>query len=481
MGSSGASADLGDVRVVPAADADSIVTRVCCSLLWWRRAGSPSREKSTQRPVAEETKKRRSTLAQDRADLRARMQTARQTIVARKLGKGGGALDSVEEEESVNMGAVYTFPGEYDWSRSTRDNFQIPPDATNVGFTPPYASIRKALDEEYHGRYTRERQSLQDLLVDHMVSVCGPPQRRPWLVFTAGAMGAGKSRTMTWLSDQGIFPLSQVVQIDPDLFKTALPEWPGYVRREALMAGYHTRQESGMLCEIAQEVAMRDSRHIWVDGSLRDGAWYASVFQRIQKEHPHYRIAIFHVTAEDSVVFDRALRRAQATGRHVPRDEIEDSLRRVPVAVELLSPHARFVATIDNTESVPCLIRWLDNGGPRRWVETAPASAPDAGAAEAAAQAGPQSPFSPPSRYSMRSDRNAEEVSSRNLGALDEAWDAIRQRFAFECDSKVKRARTLSQLLLSRRASSSGMIAVSRENLAADKPPVPARFASAGV
>ncbi len=103
------------------------------------------------------------------------------------------------------------------------------------------------------------------------------------------------------------------------------------------------------------------------------------------------------------------------------------------------------------------------------------------GAAEAAAQAGPQSPFSPPSRYSMRSDRNAEEVSSRNLGALDEAWDAIRQRFAFECDSKVKRARTLSQLLLSRRASSSGMIAVSRENLAADKPPVPARFASAGV
>ena len=87
------------------------------------------------------------------------------------------------------------------------------------------------------------------------------------------AQGAGKSRTMTWMSDAGIFPLDEVVTIDPDLFKAALPEWDEYVKRDALKAGSHTRQESGLCCEIAQEEALRDRKHLWVDGSLRDGAW----------------------------------------------------------------------------------------------------------------------------------------------------------------------------------------------------------------
>jgi hypothetical protein len=64
----------------------------------------------------------------------------------------------------------------------------------------------------------------------------------------------------------GIFPLSQVVQIDPDLFKAAMPEWEQYVKRDALTAGRHTRHESGMCCEVAQEAAMQASKHLWLDG-----------------------------------------------------------------------------------------------------------------------------------------------------------------------------------------------------------------------
>ena len=67
---------------------------------------------------------------------------------------------------------------------------------------------------------------------------------------------------MTWMSDERIFPLSEVATIDPDLFKTALPEWEEYVRRDALTAGFHTRQESGLCCEIAQEQALRHRKHL---------------------------------------------------------------------------------------------------------------------------------------------------------------------------------------------------------------------------
>ena len=85
-------------------------------------------------------------------------------------------------------------------------------------------------------------------------------------------MGAGKSRTMTWLSENAIFPLSQVVAIDADLFKTALPEWDEYVRRDALSAGSHTRHESGLCCEIAQEAALRQEQAwLWVGLGLGIG------------------------------------------------------------------------------------------------------------------------------------------------------------------------------------------------------------------
>ena len=46
---------------------------------------------------------------------------------------------------------------------------------------------------------------------------------------------------------------------------------------------------------------MAERKHVWVDGSLRDGAWYTHVFKRIKREHPQYSIAIFHVTASRQV------------------------------------------------------------------------------------------------------------------------------------------------------------------------------------
>ena len=162
-----------------------------------------------------------------------------------------------------------------------------------------------------------------------------PAQPKPWIVFTAGAMGAGKSRTFSWMSERGIFPLKNVVQIDADLFKLALPEWGGYVQRCPLDAGYHTRKESGYLVEVAQELALRERKHVWVDGSLRDGFWYQQVFRQIKEAHPAYRIAIFHVTASKEAIFERVKRRAAETGRHVPEEEIVDSINRVPLSVQV--------------------------------------------------------------------------------------------------------------------------------------------------
>ena len=283
-------------------------------------------------------------LGADRAELRNRLSLVHVPTAA--------SQPAASEPEAVVEG--------FDWSKSTRDNFQCDPRSSAYGqYQEAYRDIRCDLDHAYHGVYTLERQAVQDALVEEVLAE-GVAEGAPWVVFTAGAMGAGKSRTMSWLSENRIFPLSQVVQVDADLFKAALPEWEGYVARDPMSAGFHTRQESGMCCEIAQEAAMRAGRHLWVDGSLRDGAWYVSVFQKIRRTHPEYRIAIFHITASKDLVVERARQRGQATGRHVPMSEILDSMQRVPAAVELLSPYTNFVATIDNSSDVPRLVHWAD-------------------------------------------------------------------------------------------------------------------------
>ena len=124
---------------------------------------------------------------------------------------------------------------------------------------------------------------------------------------------------------------------------------------------------------------MRERKHVWVDGSLRDGEWYCKVFQRIAEEHPAYQIAIFHVTAEEEEVKRRAAARAEVTGRVVPLEEILDSVRRVPQTVDLLTPLSSFVATIDNTAGEPRFAKWVDTvnqteatapaGGECLWME----------------------------------------------------------------------------------------------------------------
>jgi hypothetical protein len=65
-------------------------------------------------------------------------------------------------------------------------------------------------------------------------------------------MGAGKGHTLAWMSKTGFFPLESLVRIDPDMFRTLLPEWPQYVAHAPLDAGTLTHKEAGFIQEIAQ-------------------------------------------------------------------------------------------------------------------------------------------------------------------------------------------------------------------------------------
>lgn len=132
-------------------------------------------------------------------------------------------------------------------------------------FYGPYAYLRKTLDYTYHKNYKRERQVLQDAIIHDTMNtieltdvngdVCSTPTE-PFLVFTAGAMGAGKSYTIHHLQRKGRFPLMAFVRVDPDEIRRHLPEFQIYVDHNPSTAGELTRKESGYIAEIMTLAAL---------------------------------------------------------------------------------------------------------------------------------------------------------------------------------------------------------------------------------
>mmetsp|Transcript_20042 Transcript_20042/g.47142 ORF Transcript_20042/g.47142 Transcript_20042/m.47142 type:complete len:442 (+) Transcript_20042:88-1413(+) len=265
----------------------------------------------------------------------------------------------VARQLSVDLGETAVPSPNYDYTVPTHLAHRAPEGREVVG---RFASIREGLDFDYHGCYTVERQKLQDVVIGDAAGT-GTQKESPWAIFTAGAMGAGKGHVMDWLCEQGYFPLPDVVTIDMDRFRCELPEWGGYLERNPGTAGYMTHRESGYMMEIAQVAAMDTRKNVWIDGSLRDSTWYSQVFQRMRRDWPHYRIAIFHVMAPWEAVVARAESRAKKTGREVPEVELRASFEQVPSSVECLEPLADFTAHIENAD-VPRLVSMLILGDP---------------------------------------------------------------------------------------------------------------------
>jgi len=193
---------------------------------------------------------------------------------------------------------------------------------------------------------------MQDEVIRGILS-SGLRVEEPWVVYTAGAMGAGKSYTLRWLDKHGYFPLSTFVSVDPDAIKCELPEMKAFIKSEPDCASSLVHKESGYIAEIAEAAAFDRSFNLLVDGSLRDHQWYRSLFRRIRRHHKNYRIAILHVTARPETVYQRAGQRSESTGRVVPKAVLDDALYSVPRSVQLLAPYADFVMEINNDGGTP--------------------------------------------------------------------------------------------------------------------------------
>lgn len=296
-----------------------------------------------------------------RASRRRRQPTSRKTIIGGTLvmlacplcchQRRQGWRSQRVQLRSSDLGPV---PTDYDFGGSTEDYYGV------TQFVGAHAEIRALLDYSWHKLYHPTRVDVQDKLICNLCEQgsMSKSDLLPWVVFTAGAMGAGKGHVVRWMQKHNYLPLDRFVVVDPDQIRQSLPEWPGYLAQGAARAGELTQKEAGCMAEILGYKALRNRWNVVFDGSLRDAKWYTTYFQQIREQFPGIRIMILHVVAEKEQVLNWAERRAQKTGRVVPREVLLETIKAVPESVRALAPFADFVCRIRNTiGSEPCLER----------------------------------------------------------------------------------------------------------------------------
>lgn len=234
-------------------------------------------------------------------------------------------------------------------SRMESTTWQEHADAWPAHAIGAYARTRAKLPPP-PAAYGPARVAIQDKVVASCLAGVIGNRARPWLVFTCGAMGAGKSHTLRALAGTGAFPLlaAGAAVADPDLIKQALPDLAALVAAEPHLAHTRVHAESGYLSEIVAREALTARAHLIVDGTLRDSEYYAAHIAATRAEFPAYRVAILHVVAPRELVLARAARRAAATGRFVPTATLDDAMARCPRSFHRLAPLADFSAEIAN-------------------------------------------------------------------------------------------------------------------------------------
>lgn len=223
-----------------------------------------------------------------------------------------------KQVKAENRSKKATFPASrFDVELSTEQNYGCF-GSDKHKFYGEFSDIRRSLDYTFHSNYVKERQLFQDdiiiqtledpIITDLHGNTCARPEY-PWLVFTAGAMGAGefrfsilvytpfhtifliyklycrlptfhhsfsfyciiipsklegKSYTIDRLVEKGRFPLTAFVRVDPDEIRRQMPEFQEYLMEESTrnIAGELTRKEAGYICEILTAAALREGKNV---------------------------------------------------------------------------------------------------------------------------------------------------------------------------------------------------------------------------
>lgn len=194
---------------------------------------------------------------------------------------------------------------------------------------------------EHHsndGAYSPERKALHEAIIsrftDHVLPV--KPGGQKLAILMAGGPAAGKSTILRHIMDEEMS--RQMVMVNPDDVKEHIPEYQEAVKGSARNAAVLSHDESSDVAGEIRERAIRDGKHMIIDGTMKNIAKYQKLVDRLKKEG--YKIHMVMVDLDVSQAKHFAGKRAERTGRWVPHDMLEAAYPAVRKSFVHLKDHA---------------------------------------------------------------------------------------------------------------------------------------------
>jgi hypothetical protein len=233
--------------------------------------------------------------------------------------------------------------------------------ADDLAFYGPYAHLRRMLDYTYYSNYSKERQWLQDAIIEDMLDNVEDPDMcitptEPWLIFTVGARGAGKNHVIRSLVNSGRLPILSFVHVDPDTIRRRLPEFESYTKLNPTLVNDLTRKECGFMAELLLLAGLQNGRNVVFDSAMRNTEWFSSFIVTLKKRCAkevfgllaHIKIAVLHITAPTKLILERAQMKSLETGRQIEENSILKSLEAIPPSLEVVKKLVDFYGEIYN-------------------------------------------------------------------------------------------------------------------------------------
>lgn len=263
----------------------------------------------------------------------------------------GGTAKEIAEAAAIGLGSNYVFRGLEAVLSNPRGLYKaLRPDPVEVH--------RLAYEAR---RDSPERKALHETIVSDLLRQ-GTASEKPFLIFTAGAPGAGKSTTVKTLQLAGYIEADKALLLDPDLIKPMIPEYEALKKISAEDAAKIVHSESSKIMDQVFEQAVSQKKNLIVDGTLRWTEYTSNLIKRLRREHPEYSsISIVSVDAGLPTALARVKARAEQMGRYVPPEYVRETAELVAGSVKTLEPIVDFVVRMRN-EDWP-MITQLTRGG----------------------------------------------------------------------------------------------------------------------
>ena len=275
----------------------------------------------------------------------------------------------------------------------------------------PYAHIRKTLDYKYHKHYTKERQWLQDSIIDKLLheivqqqdtslycscmdnnksgskdfsrqslggesehgslsrsdsilsfadlslreKMCSLPSK-PWLVYIVGEEKVSKQDALKSLIEQDHFPILGFVLVDPEEIQTLLPEYSSYVQEYGKVRSIELmRKETGYIAEILTKAALKKGLNAIVFSTFWNADWYPSYFDLLRKDLHLLNIAILHVIGdgkegENGPIISEA-HRTSSLPTYLPTIDTTKSLKSTDFSVSKSNDSQRVICAVEKLKS----------------------------------------------------------------------------------------------------------------------------------